>query len=57
MVLKEIERISDINARELINQKIKSIPENILNKNDRKARTRQIKENLKKNHRHRKKLL
>ena len=48
MVLKEIESITDINARELINQKIKSIPENILNRNDRKARTRQINENFKK---------
>ena len=48
MVLKEIESILDINVGELIKQKIKSIPENIFTKNDRKARARQINENLKK---------
>lgn len=48
MVLKELESIFEINAEELIKQKIKSIPEEIFTKNDRKARIKQINENLKK---------
>jgi len=48
MVLKELENIFDINTEELIKQKIKSIPDEIFNKNDRKARVKQIKDNLKK---------
>lgn len=48
MVLKELERIYDINTEELIKQIIKCIPEEILTNDDRKYRRSQIKNNLKK---------
>ena len=48
IVLKELGILFDFNPEELLKQKLKSIPEEILNRNDKKARSRNIKANLKK---------
>ena len=48
LAFKETESLFNINAEERINSLLKSIPEEILNQNDKKARKRQIREMLKK---------
>jgi len=48
ILLKELGILFDFNPEELLKQKLKSIPEEILNRNDKKARSRNIKANLKK---------
>jgi len=48
LAFKEAEGLFNINAEEMINSLLKSIPEEILNQNDKKARKRQIREMLKK---------
>ncbi len=46
LILKEYENLLPCNLDELIKQKIKSIPDNILTKDDKKSRRRQIKANM-----------
>ena len=48
IVLKELAVLFDFNAEELLKEKLKSIPDELLNLNDKKARQRQMKANLKK---------
>lgn len=48
IVLKEYESLLPCKAEDLIKQKIKSFPSEILTKEDKKSRTRQIRANLKK---------
>lgn len=48
LILKEYESFLPCKADMLLKQKIKSIPEAILNKNDKKSRIRQIRNNLRK---------
>ena len=48
IIAKEMGLIHNFNFDELVKQKIKDIPESLLTKNDKKARMRQIKANLKK---------
>jgi hypothetical protein len=48
IVLKELEALYHFNAEDLLMQRIKSIPESRLSKEDKKARRRQIESNLKK---------
>jgi hypothetical protein len=48
MILKEYEALLPCKAEELMKQKIKSIPSNILNREDKKSRVKQLKSNMKK---------
>ncbi|HPQ79445.1 MAG TPA: hypothetical protein PLG47_03275 [Candidatus Dojkabacteria bacterium] len=48
IILKELEAVFGFEAEKLIKDKLKTIPEDILSPNDRKARLRTIRENLKK---------
>jgi len=48
LAFKEAEGLFNLNAEEMINSLLKAIPEEILNRNDKKARKRQIREMLKK---------
>lgn len=48
LVLKELEEIHNFKTEDLIKQKLKEIPEDILSPADRKARQRILRENLKK---------
>ena len=48
LILKELEEIHNFKTEELLKQKLKEIPEDILSPADRKARGRILRENLKK---------
>ena len=48
LILKELEEIHNFKTEELLRQKLKEIPEDILSPADRKARQRILRENLKK---------
>jgi hypothetical protein len=48
IVLKELESIFHFNTEELLSNKLKSIPSEMLNKNDKKARQAILKANMKK---------
>lgn len=48
MVLKELEAMFNFKTEDLIKQKLKAIPENILSHDDKKARQRTLRDNMKK---------
>ena len=54
MILKELEELYGFNTEELIKGKLKEIPEEVFSQDDRKARLRTIRDNLKKISQHEK---